>query len=176
MKILLFGSIAAGKTTLAKEILKHHSDFCTIAIDDYRKKFGDFTMSGEIKAQKQFISAVKKNKNQIIEASGLGKLGTEMYEKVIKFDENIFVIILYISIDEINKRLETRIWDIPFPGKQDKLEEIIYSINFGVQFGKIPIMWSEAPKTTVFQIENKNKNTRNFIIKTIDNYIKLNTL
>lgn len=175
MKILLFGSIAAGKTTIANKILKKYSEFELLGIDNFRKEFGDFTMQGEDRAKNEFLKAIKKVKNQIIEASGLGKLGYDIYDKLTEYNEPILIIVLHISENEIYKRIQNRTWDIPFPGKQSKLNDIILSINFGVKFGKIPLMWSELPQATILQIENSNFKTQKFIIQTIQNYINSTT-
>jgi len=175
MKILLFGDIAAGKTTISKKIIQQYSGFELIAIDDFRRKFGDFTMKGETLALSEFLKALKKNKNQIVEASGLGKLGEDIYYKISKFNEKNLVVVLHIPVKTINERIKNRIWDIPFPGKQEKLNTIIQSVNLGIKFGKIPLVWSELPKTVIFQIENNNLNTQNYITNTIINFIKLNS-
>lgn len=71
MKILLFGSIASGKTTIAKKILTIHKNFDFIAIDDYRREFGDYTTDGENAARENFVKSILPEKDQIIEASGL---------------------------------------------------------------------------------------------------------
>lgn len=176
MKVLLFGSIASGKTTIAKLIKKEYSYFEIISIDNFRKEFGDYTMEGEKAAQTEFLNAIKQSKNQIIEASGLGKLGFEIYNKLEEFNDEILLVILHIPVEEINARIKNRSWDIPFPGKQEKLENIIQTINFGILFGKIPMIWSELNRTTIFQIENDNLKTQTYILKTIVNLIKLKLL
>ena len=175
MKILLFGDIAAGKTTISKKIIQQYSGFELIAIDDFRRKFGDFTMKGETLALSQFLKALRKDKNQIIEASGLGKLGTDIFNKIALFDEQILLVVLRISLSEVYERIKNRNWDIPFPGKQEKLNTVIQSVNLGIKFGKIPLVWSELAKTAIFQIENNNLNTQNYITNTIINFIKLNS-
>ena len=173
MKILLFGSIASGKTTIARKILTIHKNFDFIAIDDYRREFGDYTKDGENAARENFIKSILPEKDQIIEASGLGKLGRDIHIIVSEFNEDVLIIILRIPITIINRRIADKNWDTPFPGKQDKLETIIQSINFGIEFGEIPMLWSENPKHTIFQIENIDHNTETFIIDLINNYIKL---
>ncbi len=170
MKIILFGSIAAGKTTIARKIKEIYKDFQYIAIDDYRKKFGDYTKEGEEKAHKNFIKSIKPEKDQIVEASGLGKLGRDIQEKLSESEENILVIILRIPIEEINQRIENKVWDTPFPGKQEKLESIIMSLNLGLDFGEIPMLWSINPKHTILQIENPDRKSELFVIEFITKF------
>jgi len=170
MKIILFGSIAAGKTTIAEKIKEICKGYQYIAIDDFRKQFGDYTKEGEKIASENFIKSIIPGKEQIIEASGLGKLGREIHEKIAGSDESVLIIILRIPIDLINKRIENKVWDTPFPGKQEKLESIIMSLNLGLEFGEIPMLWSINPKHTILQIENPDRKSELFVIEFITKF------
>jgi len=172
MKVLLFGSIATGKTTVANKIKEQNKELEFIAIDDFRQKYGDGTMEKEILSQEKFIAQIKKSKNGIIEASGLGKLGDDIFNEITKTNENILIIVFYLPKSLIKKRLLDRVWDIPFPGNQEKLDDIILSINHNILFGRIQMMWLERPKTTILQIENKDYKSQKFILNTINNYLK----
>jgi dephospho-CoA kinase len=171
MKILLFGDIAAGKTTVSYILKQQYSDFEIVAVDDFRRKLGDNTMKGEMNALKKFISHIEKDKNQIIEASGLGELGIDIFKKISKFNDVVLLVIFHIPMKEIKKRIENRIWNIPFPGKQEKLNEIVLTINSKIKAGEITTMWAELEKTTILKTENINKEDQEFIIKTITNFI-----
>jgi len=175
MKILLFGDIAAGKTTISNILKQQYSDFEIVAVDDFRRKLGDNTMKGERNALEKFITHIKKDKNQIVEASGLGKLGIDIFKKISKFNDVVLLIILHIPKNEINKRIENRIWNIPFPGKQEKINEIILSVNSKIKAGEITTMWAELEKITILKTENINKEDQGFIIKTITNFIYKHT-
>lgn len=171
MKILLFGSIAAGKTEIANEILKVHPGFEYIAIDDYRRKYGDGSMLSELTVRKRFIAAIKKLKNQIIEASGLGELGYSIFEKLADTNDKILLVILYSDVPEIMKRVKKRIWDIPFPGEQENLDQIIQRINLELSFGKIETIWAVRENLNIYRTENLTKNDRTFIINFVSNFI-----
>ena len=175
MKILLFGDIAAGKTTISNILKQQYSDFEIVTVDDFRRELGDNTMKGEMNALKKFITHIKKDKNQIVEASGLGKLGIDIFKKISKFNDVVLLIILHIPKNEINKRIENRIWNIPFPGKQEKINEIILSVNSKIKAGEITTMWAELEKITILKTENINKEDQGFIIKTITNFIYKHT-
>jgi len=172
MKLLLFGSIASGKTTVANKIEGQHEAFEIIAIDDFRRQFGDGTMEKEILSQQKFIEQINKSKNAIIEASGLGKLGDDIYNEISKTKEKILIIIFYLPEKQIKQRLKNRVWDIPFPGNQEKLDDIILTINHNIQSEKIQMMWLEQPQTTILQLENIDLKSQDFIINTINNYLK----
>ena len=171
MKIILFGSIASGKTTIANKLKVIYKDFQYIAIDDYRKKYGDYTKEGEKIASENFIKSIIPGKEQIIEASGLGKIGRNIQEKLSESEENILIVILRIPIDMINQRIENKVWDTPFPGKQDKLQMIIQSLNLGLEFGEIPMLWSINPKHTILQIENRDRKSELFVIEFITKFL-----
>ena len=171
MKILLFGDIAAGKTTISNILKQQYSDFEVVAVDAFRRELGDNTIKGEMNALKKFITHIEKDKNQIIEASGLGKLGIDIFKKISNLNDVVLLIILHIPIKEVNKRIENRIWNIPFPGKQEKLNEIILSVNSKIKAGEITAMWTGLEKTTILKTENINKEDQGFIIKTITNFI-----
>ena len=171
MKIVLFGDVAAGKTTISNQI-KQNFDFELVAIDDYRKIYGDFTMKGELLAQKQFVNAIKKDKNQIIESSGLGKLGIRLKELITELEENCLVIILNISPIEINKRLKNRKWDIPFPDKQKRLAIIVKTIHAEISNDVIQKNWIKNNKIVIVKLENTTIPHQTKVINTIENYIK----
>jgi len=175
MKILLFGDIAAGKTTISNILKQQYSDFEIVAVDDFRRELGDNTMKGERNALKKIITHIEKDKNQIIEASGLGKLGIDIFKKILNINDVVLLIILHIPIKEIEKRIENKIWNIPFPGKQEKLNEIILSVNSKIKAGEITAIWTGLEKTTILKTENINKEDQGFIIKTITNFIYKHT-
>jgi len=172
MKILLFGSIASGKTTIANLTQKKHPGFGLISIDDCRRIFGDGSMEKEILSQKKFIEQIYKSKNAIIEASGLGKLGDDIFNEMSKTNEKVLMIVSYLPKDIIKQRLIDRVWDIPFPGNQEKLDDIILTINYKIQFGRIQMKWLERPQITILQIENKDFKSQKIILATINNYFK----
>ncbi len=173
MKILLFGDIASGKTTISKQIIQNYNNFELIAIDDFRRKYGDYTMLGEKTALDKFIKNIKPNKNQIIEASGVGKLSNKIYERIRNYNESVFLIILVVPIQLIYERIKERTWDIPFPGKQEKLNDIIESINLKINENYVINLWSTIPDITILKIKNLDSKSQKFILETIINYIKI---
>jgi broad-specificity NMP kinase len=173
MKILLFGSIAAGKTEIAKKVFRKYPHFTYIAIDDFRRKFGNGTIETERKAQAKFLKAINKDAYQIIEASGFGILGWQLFEILSKSNEIVLIVIFYIEKSIIYERLKNRIWDIPFPYAQNNLDEIISSINNRVISGEIQNTWFKRQNTHFLQVRNKDANTNAFIIKTITNFINI---
>ncbi len=173
MKILLFGSIAAGKTELAKDILRNNSQFEYLAIDDFRRKYGDGSMDNEAIAQNSFIDSIKLNENQIIEASGLGKLGYRIFEKLAETKESVLLVIVYINRNEITKRLKSRNWDVPFPGGKSKLDRIITDINLGIKQCNIQMIWSEKENLTILKTSNNSIKDKRLVLSIINDFVKL---
>ena len=172
MKIFLFGSIAAGKTVIAKEIINTHGDFTYIAIDDFRRKHGDGSMKKEFLTRQKFIESIQPVRNQVVEASGLGELGYEITQKASFMEEAILVVIIYLEENLIKKRLEKRKWDIPFPGGKSKLEIIIKDINKGIESNEILLQWSKLKNACLIKTRNQTADDKAFIVNTIDNFIK----
>jgi shikimate kinase len=114
MKILIFGNICSGKTTLA---LRLSSEFKMemLSIDDYRRKFGDGTWEAEKNVQEHFFKDISKDRNQIIETLGVGSVSEKLYSLLKTFNSIYICIILKADLDTLKKRVKDRKWDIPFP-------------------------------------------------------------
>ena len=173
MKIFLFGSIASGKTDIANRIIEQHENMEYIAIDDFRRKYGDGSMENELVARKKFINSIQPNKNQIVEASGLGVLGHEIAQAAFAMAEAMIVVILYIDEGLIAKRLINRQWDIPFPGGKSKLETIIANINKGIKSGEIFLQWNKKQCVHVVKANNQTIRDKVYIISIIEDFIKV---
>ena len=97
MKILVFGNIGSGKTTVANR-LKDKYPFEIISIDDYRRKFSDCSKEGEIIARDSFYrDAGKEKENQIIKCLGVGDVADRLYELLFDIKEPIICLILVVS-------------------------------------------------------------------------------
>jgi adenylate kinase family enzyme len=60
MKVLLFGNIATGKTTIAITIVNDNPFLEYLSIDDFRRKFSNGTIITEFAAVERFTSSIKK--------------------------------------------------------------------------------------------------------------------
>ena len=71
VKILILGNIGAGKTTVAKQ-LQQKIGYELCPIDDFRKEYGDGTVTGEYLALYHFLKECSNNRNAILEFTGAG--------------------------------------------------------------------------------------------------------
>lgn len=105
MKIFVFGPHGAGKSTFIDKTLRNdYPGFEILKIDDFRQEYGDGTWNGENLARLKFTESIDKHdKNQIIECTGIGKLGSMLNFVIPWIKDDITIIVLKIAED---KRLE----------------------------------------------------------------------
>ncbi|MBS1776158.1 MAG: hypothetical protein JSS64_07740 [Bacteroidetes bacterium] len=142
MKVLLFGNVGSGKTTLISK-LKEIFSFEVIAIDDYRRKYGDGTKEGEILAKKNFLQSIILHKNQFIECIGVGQLADDLYELLSHTDEKIVCLTIIVPKEVCKTRLESRVWDIPFPEPLEKVFILLKKTELRIEDGLIEEKWKK---------------------------------
>lgn len=126
MKILLFGNIGSGKTSISRRLLTEFPTFEYLAIDEFRKKYGDGTKKKEEEAKELFLNAIQTDDTpQIIESTGLGKLGEAIYDKLISCNDYVLVVVLQVEVPVLVERLQMREWDIPFPTRKVPLAKLL---------------------------------------------------
>jgi hypothetical protein len=126
MKILLFGNVGCGKSTLSSEILKLNNNFTLLSIDQFRREFGDGSMEKEKLAKENFIKAIDIGfLNQIIECSGLGDTGEMVFQRLSNSKDVIIVFVLLVNSEICIERLSNRVWDIPYPDKLNSVNKLI---------------------------------------------------
>lgn len=119
MKLLIFGNIASGKSTICRLLLSELSDFEYVAVDCFRQRFGDGSQLGETTALREFELSLKPGANQIVEAMGLGKTA-EIIANRIPSDEPVFIVILSTSPELCLMRLTSRNEFVPYPDNRDR--------------------------------------------------------
>ncbi|MDB5088589.1 MAG: hypothetical protein JWR09_2583 [Mucilaginibacter sp.] len=153
MKILVFGNVGSGKTTLIS-LLSKSVLFEVVAIDDFRRKFSDGSKEGETEARKQFFASIKKNKNQFIECIGVGKVADELFELLNKNTVIAICLILHASKEICINRLANRVWDIPFPEAVENVPSLLERTESKIQSGEIAATWSKRNNTTIVYKQN----------------------
>ena len=166
MKLLIFGNLASGKTSLALKI-NHLTKWKVVAIDDFRRQFGDGSKENELVARKYFFDSIIPGINQIIECTGVGKVGEELFMQLRGNKETIVLIILKVPHAISKKRLENRKWDIPFPHPLVRVNSLIDKNEVIINSGIIEKSWSVIPKIKILVRENKDFDDLNFIINEV---------
>ena len=128
MKILLLGNIGSGKTTIGK-ILADKPGWEFVEIDEFRRVFGNGTPEFEQIARKHFFNSISPGRDQIIECTGFGEVGSELFRKLSVFNEPIVVVLLTTSTEICLLRTAARLWNIPFPQPLNDVENKIEKIN-----------------------------------------------
>lgn len=172
MKLLVFGNIASGKSTLCGLLQSKLPDFEYVSIDNYRRRFGDGTRSGELEALKEFGLSIKPGINQIIEAMGLGKTA-ELIASRIRRDEPVFMVILSTPTEVCLQRLVDRTEWVPYPDNRDKGEALLkLSVDRYKRLKEHPFPFHEHSVQLEFHPCETISQTINLVDSIIHNIIK----
>ena len=178
MKILLFGNVGCGKSTISSEIINSYNQFRLLNIDNFRRKFGDGSMSKEKLAKEKFVNEIDlKYSNQIIECSGLGDTGEMVFEKLSKSNDIKIVFLLLADSAICIQRLTNRIWDIPYPDKTSNVNKLIEKQELIYQTNSLERKWGNLNNTIyISAINNTNDDFKNNVqkIKTLINETERN--
>lgn len=153
MKILVFGNIGSGKSTLSSVLSDKLNEFELVAIDDFRKRYGDGTMEAEQVAKRSFYGAIVPEKNQIVEVMGAGDTGETLFEIMQSLPEQKLVIILRTSLEECLSRLRERQWDIPYPAPPEKAFSLAKETDPLIRSGAMHRKWSQMNACMVIDMD-----------------------
>jgi energy-coupling factor transporter ATP-binding protein EcfA2 len=171
MKVLLFGNVGSGKTTLIKK-LKEIFSFEAITIDDYRRKYGDGTKEGEVLAKEFFLQSVTPHKNQFIECIGVGQLADDLYELLSHTNEMIICLTVIAPKEVCKSRLESRVWDIPFPEPVEKVSILLEKTELRIKDGLIEQKWERLKNIAFIQKNNISPCHTDMIVEEVSLLIK----
>lgn len=143
MKILVIGTLGAGKTTLARA-LSQETGYPYVSIDDCRIRYSDGTYDGEDAAWHYFLRACLDPSPHILEFSGGGPHVGEVRDALIS--SGLPVIILWIDspLDLCIKRASNREILIPAPFVWDEIEYAVPAIHSGIRLAWERV-WSVEP-------------------------------
>jgi adenylate kinase family enzyme len=176
MKILVFGNLASGKSSLSNRLNARFPIFERVCIDNFRLQYGDGTLEKEKLAKRLFLSAIRPQKPQIIEATGVGETGEALRAKLATLTrETKIVILLQTPLTVCLERLKLRIAQgavVPYPAPPQEmisLAQVTQNIldsqafrqswlhNVEMQWVELPLFTEEAlaPILAIIQKEVK---------------------
>lgn len=171
MKILVFGNVGSGKTTVVNK-LKDEYTFEVISIDDYRRTFGDGSEEREVIARNKFYNAIIEKKNQIIECIGIGEVADNLYELIHEFNEPIICLILQTSKEICLSRLLIRNWDVPFPHPKKKVYSLIERVHSQIEVFEMQLKWEKVMNIILVSRSNSNKSDFDILLLEMKSIIK----
>lgn len=140
MRYIVIGNINSGKSTFSKHLKEFFPNHRFIAIDDYRKQFGDGTIAGEEHAKNRFALDVRDNTNAIVECSGGGPVAEALINHLHK--NSVVIIHIDTLLEECIKRLKEKDFTkIPYPPVQEKIENTLVRIDGEFKSGRIQLLW-----------------------------------
>lgn len=113
-KILIIGTLGAGKTTFAEYVSKRMGIPFT-GIDDCRRQFSDGTFAGEYRAWARFIEICSAPEASILEFSGGGPHVYAVGGALVQAGIPVYVIWLDPALDICIQRASGRSQDVPAP-------------------------------------------------------------
>ncbi len=153
MKLLVFGNVGSGKSTLIS-LTNSLLNWSVIAIDDFRRKYGDGSQDAELIVRKKFFAAIKPGINQIIECTGVGGVGKELFALLEDTEDYKLVILLKTPGKISAKRITSRSWRVPFPKPQKNVYDFMAKTEELISAGFIEKLWQPAKNTDIMVKQN----------------------
>jgi adenylate kinase family enzyme len=169
MKVIVFGNLASGKSYLSDKIRNEIPSLEYLAVDDFRRKIGDGTMEKEIEAKQTFLKNIKLDKLQLIEATGLGDTGETIANILKESSELKFILILKTPLEICLDRLNTRIWDIPYPAPTKQAFKLAVTTDKLINEKTIQAFWTNAINCKIIELNNISDEELKEIIITLKN-------
>lgn len=154
MKILIFGNIGSGKTTLAKAVLDIFPKFNYVAIDEFRRRFGDGGLDGEFEAVEQFLETIAdEDADQVIECTGVGRVGSLAWGALHDYPGPVIVVILQVDPETCLARTKDRVWSAtPYPWPNDDMTQVIPRIDELFTQPDIKPLWEKLANVTILEL------------------------
>lgn len=131
-KILIIGTLGAGKTTIAK-MMANNMELPFVSIDSFRQLCGDGTVTGEYRAWKSFIEMCERSEGSVLEFSGAGPHTYAVREALLNSGMPVILIWLDTPPKISTMRILDRTNKVPTPFPWGDLHESANSIYKGIE-------------------------------------------
>ena len=143
-KILLIGTLGAGKTTVAQDLAKE-TGYSYASIDECRIQYSDSTVRGEDSAWGHFLAACAVPAPGILEFSGGGPYVCEVRGALLNSGLPISIIWLDLPLDICIERASLRQKNVPTPFPWGPIDTSVRAIYSGIESTWITL-WCAEPR------------------------------
>ncbi|GAA5261793.1 AAA family ATPase [Methanocalculus sp. MC3] len=150
MKILIIGTLGAGKTTLART-LSDETGLPYIPIDGCRIRYSDGTIVGEETAWHYFLEACSDPSPAILEFSGMGPYACQVRDALLYSKLPVAIIWIDCLHDLCIDRATKREITIPAPFKWAPISYSVPAIHSGIEIAWEE-MWTKEPSFHVMRM------------------------
>jgi predicted nucleotidyltransferase len=161
MRILVFGNINAGKSTVVEVLRDLHPDLPVISIDDYRKRFGDGSFDGDHKAMSVFTADASATKSCIVECTGLGPLGRQL-QKALEPKSSIILHVRASPATCIERIIQKDFSSTPYPPFSEALPDTITRCHSEFEAGDLETLWKSSA-FWIFSVDGESTATERMV-------------
>ena len=154
MKIFVCGNINSGKSHWISMLSNLYPDFRIIQIDEWRKRYSDGTMEGELVAWRKFIDDILSTENAFVEFCSTGQPAESLAKKIVAKS----FVVLYVKecVEICLDRLASKPFSfIPYPTSDEKIEDLIIRIDKRLKANKLYALW-EDKALSILEIDKKS--------------------
>lgn len=156
-KIMIIGTLGAGKTTFAKYI-SHKMGLPYISIDDCRQLYSDGTFAGEYRAWTEFISVCVSPGGTVFEFSGGGPHVYAVKGALLSSGRPVYVFWLDPPLNLCIQRASGRVQNVPAPYEWGDVDRSAVEIHKGVE-RSWEMEWTSNSKIHFFRLTMMSEKT-----------------
>lgn len=171
--VIVIGNTNSGKSTFIKRI-KKRSNLKIFSVDDYRLKFSDGSIKGEIDSLNTFLSdlviSLNMNERVIVEIGGIGPLADKLL--YIINHKKIPTFIFYLVTDEkiLKRRIENEKKLTPVPIAYLTIEKYLQIYLNCEKAGVIYKTWGQLKNSVFLKINNLNHKHMSIVENLIEDF------
>lgn len=170
MKILIIGTLGAGKTTLARA-LSHEIGHPYTSIDDCRIGYSDGTIDGEETAWGYFLKACSDPSPAILEFSGMGPYASLVRDALLSSKSSVAIIWIGFPHDLCIERATKQEIIIPAPYVWAPIDYSVPAIQSGIEFAWEE-MWTKEPSFHAMRMAFSHDALSNEVYKRVESYLQ----
>jgi hypothetical protein len=160
MLVLVVGNINSGKSHAIELIRPFLPEYPVLAIDEYRIRFGDGSLEGELRTRERFVNDVVSSDHVIVELSGMGPLGSMLESRITL--KSFIVVHIQETLANCLERIQGKDFSkIPYPKFNETLPDTIARIQHEIEHGDLKKFW-EKKALAFFSVSNNQALVQQF--------------